>query len=80
MLVISGTPSSDTVENVPSGLRNISACSVGEAFLPIVSCGLGTRAKLVPSASKIEIVQSWLGRCFSMMLWKMSIGGLKEMT
>ena len=65
---------------VASGLLNISAKSVGEARLPMVSCGLGTRAKLVPSPSKIEIVQSWFVRCFSMMLWKISIGGLKEMT
>ena len=48
--------------------------------MPTVSCGFGTRAKLIPSRSKIEIVQSWLGRCFSMMAWKISIGGLKEMT
>ena len=59
---------------------NISAYSVGEARLPTVSCGFGTRAKLMPSPSKIEIVQSSLGRCFSMMAWKISIGGLKEMT
>ncbi len=78
--MINGTPSSDTVDIVASGLRNISANSVGEARLPMVSCGLGTRAKLVPSPSKIEIVQSWFGRCFSMMSWKISIGGLKEMT
>ena len=78
--MISGTPSSDTVVSVASGLRNISANSVGEARLPMVSCGFGTRAKLVPSPSKIEIVQSWFGRCFSMMAWKMSIGGLNEMT
>ena len=44
------------------------ANSVGDARWPIVSCGLGTRAKLVPSPSKIEIVQSPPGRCFSMMV------------
>src|SRR6187200_2195556 len=75
-LVISGTHSSDTVDKVASGARNIAAYSVGEARLPTVSCGFGTRAKLMPSRSKIEIVQSWLGRCFSMMVWKISIGGL----
>jgi len=48
--------------------------------LPIVSCGFGIRAKLMPLPSKIEIVQSGLGRCFSMMARKISIGGLKEMS
>jgi hypothetical protein len=38
-----------------------------DARLPTVSCGFGTRAKLVPSPSKIEIVQSLLGRCCSIM-------------
>jgi hypothetical protein len=37
-------------------VRNISPYSVGEARLPIVSCGFGARAKLMPSPSKIEIV------------------------
>src|SRR6266550_6642349 len=78
--VISDTPSSDTVRRVASGSGNIWAYSVGDACLPTVTCGLGTRAKLVPSLSKIEIVQSSPGRCFSMMVWKISIGGLKDMT
>ena len=65
--VISGTPCSDTVSNVASGDLNISAYSVAEARLPTVSSGLGTRATLVPSLSKIEIVQSGLGRCRSKM-------------
>ena len=78
--MISGTPSSDTVCSVASGARNISAYSVGEARLPIVSCGFGTRAKLMPSPSKIEMVQSSLGRCLLMMAWKISIGGLNDMT
>src|SRR6266446_8526173 len=78
--VISGTPSSDTVCRVASGLRNISAYSDGDARLPTVSCGFGARAKLMPLPSKIEIVQSALGRCLLMMAWKISIGGLKEMS
>jgi hypothetical protein len=41
----------------------------------MVSCGFGARAKLMPLPSKIEIVQSWLGRCLSMMVWKISTGG-----
>jgi len=36
--------------------------------------------KLTPSPSKIEIVHSLPGSCFSMMAWKISIGGLKEMS
>src|SRR5664279_2790129 len=79
-VVISGTPSSDTVCSVASGLRNISAYKDGDARLPIVSCGFGTRAKLTPSPSKIEIVQSELGRCWLMMAWKISTGGLNEMS
>ena len=78
--MINGTPSSETVDTVASGLRNISAKSVGEARLPTVSCGFGIRAKLMPSPSKIEIVQSLFGRCLSMMFWNISIGGLNEMT
>src|SRR3979411_2750488 len=78
--VISGTPSSDTVCRVASGLRNISANSNGDARLPMVSCGLGIRAKLTPLPSKIEIVQSSPGRCFSMIVWKIEIGGLKAMS
>ena len=46
----------------------------------MVSCGFGTRAKLMPSPSKIEMVQSLLGRCCSIMAWKISIGGLKEIS
>src|SRR5258705_13732576 len=76
--VISETPSSDTGCSVASGAPNIAAYSVGEARLPAVSCGYGIRAKLTPSWSKIEIVQASLGRCCSVMDWKISIGGLKE--
>ena len=65
--MISDTPSSETVGRVASGARNIPAYSKGAARLPTVSCGFGTRAKLMPSPSKIEMVQSALGRCFSMM-------------
>ncbi len=78
--VISDTPSSDTVCRVASGLRSISPYSDGDARLPMVSCGLGIRAKLTPLPSKREIVQSSLGRCFSMIVWKIEIGGLKEMS
>lgn len=79
-VVISGTPSSETVERVASCFRNISAYSDGEARLPMVACGFGTRATLMPSPSKIEIVQFSLGRCFSIIRWNSSIGGLKEMS
>jgi len=78
--VISGTPSSDTVSNEASGRLNISANRVGDARLPTVSCGFGTRAKLMPSESNIEIVQSGPGRCRSRMFWNSAIGGVKEMT
>src|SRR5271156_6952547 len=76
-LVISGTPSSETVGMVASVFRNISAYSDGEARMPTVACGFGTRAKLTPSRSKIEIVQCSLGRCCSINVWNSAIGGLE---
>ena len=64
--VRSGTPSSDTVRSCPSGAVNMTANSVGDARAPIVVPGFGTRAKLMPFWSKMEIVQSSLSFCCSM--------------
>jgi hypothetical protein len=55
------------VRACPSGALNMTANRLGDAFMPIVVSGLGTRAKLAPFRSKIEIVQSSFGFCCSMM-------------
>ena len=44
---------------------------------PTVCSGLGTRAKLTPLWSKIDMVQSALGCCWVMMRWNSSSGTLK---
>jgi hypothetical protein len=46
---------------------NITEKRLGAACRPIVVCGFGTRAKLTPCWSKIEIVHSSFGFCCSMM-------------
>src|SRR5436190_24252382 len=60
-LVISGTPSRDTVCKIASEWRNIAECSDGEARLPTVSCGFGTRPDALRekvSALELPVVAS----------------------
>ena len=78
--VSSGTPSSETVGSFASSLLNNSASKDGEARWPSVLSGFGMRAKLTPLRSKNENVQSGPGRWRSMIRWKPSSGGLKEMS
>ena len=68
--VLSATPSRDTVYSLPCSSRDSSdGSSVDEADCPTVCSGLGTRAKLTPLWSKIDMVQSALGCCWVMMRW-----------
>ena len=60
-----------------SSRDNSDGSSVDEADCPIVCSGLGTRAKLTPLRSKIDMVQSVLGCCWVMMRWNRPSGTLK---